>query len=377
MFSLALREVGRAKLRFGLLAAAVGLLIFLILFQQALLNGLVKDFIGAVENQDSPVLVFNEQARSNVEGSFLLPDQVAAIGGVDGVADFAPIGENTFTVATTTSSDTQDAVLFGYTLGGLGAPTRLSGGRLPVAPFEVVATSADAALGFDIGQEVRVLGEAEDVVVTVVGSLEQSRWSVAPTMFGSYETFEAAARVVNPRAPFVLPALVAVRPAAGVDIDMLTDRIDASVGGVEALTNAEAVAQNPGVQGVSQSFNIILGLAFVVVTIVVGFFFLILTVQKARSLTLLRAIGAPSGWLVRNLMAQIAMVMAAGALIGLILSALVIYVAPTGDLTISLNPVTVITTVVALSTLAYLGGIASIRRVLRIDPIEAVAGTGR
>jgi len=59
-----------------------------------------------------------------------------------------------------------------------------------------------------------------------------------------------------------------------------------------------------------------------------------------------------------------------------ILSALVIYVAPTGDLTISLNPVTVISTILGLSILAYLGGIASIRRVLRIDPIEAVAGTG-
>ena len=376
MFSLALREVGRAKLRFGLLCAAVGLLVFLILFQQALLNGLVKDFIGAVENQDSPILVFNEQARSNVEGSFLLPDQVAAIAAVDGVADSTPIGENTFTVATAAGAETQDAVLFGYSLGGLGEPTRLDGGRLPAAPFEVVATSADAALGFDIGEQVTVLGETDDVVLTVVGSLDQSRWSVAPTLFGSYETFEAAARVVNPNAPFVLPALVAVRPASGVDADELTDRLDAEVGGIEALTNAEAVAQNPGVQGVSQSFNIILGLAFVVVTIVVGFFFLILTVQKARSLTLLRAIGAPRGWLVRNLMAQIALVMAVGALIGVILSALVIYVAPTGDLTISLNPVTVISTILGLSILAYLGGIASIRRVLRIDPIEAVAGTG-
>lgn len=377
MFSLALREVKRAKLRFGLLCAAVGLLVFLILFQQALLNGLVKDFIGAVENQDSPILVFNEQARSNVEGSFLLPEQVAAIAAVDGVADSTPIGEGTFTVVTSGVSDRQDAVIFGYELGGLGEPTRLDGGRLPAAHLEVVATSADSSLGFDIGDQVRIIGERDDVTLTVVGTVEQSRWSVAPTVFGSYETFETSARAVNPDAPFVLPSLVAVRPASGVGLDILTDRIDASVSGVQALTNNEATTQNPGVQGVSQSFNIILGLAFIVVTIVVGFFFLILTVQKARALTLLRAIGAPRSWLVRNLMAQIAIVMFVGAVIGIVLSALVIYATPPGDLTIALNPATVLITILGLSVLAYLGGIASIRRVLRIDPIEAVAGTGR
>ena len=38
---LALKEIRRAKARFGLLMAAVGLLVFLILFQQTLQNGLL------------------------------------------------------------------------------------------------------------------------------------------------------------------------------------------------------------------------------------------------------------------------------------------------------------------------------------------------
>ena len=54
----ALREIRAAKVRFSLLAGAVGLLIFLVLFQQAILRGLVTSFIGALENQDAPVLVF-------------------------------------------------------------------------------------------------------------------------------------------------------------------------------------------------------------------------------------------------------------------------------------------------------------------------------
>mgnify|MGYP001552343168 CR=1 FL=1 len=72
---LAVREITRAKTRFALLTGAIGLLVFLILFQQGLLGGLVTDFIGAVDNQRSPVLVFNEQARRYVEASFMTPEQ--------------------------------------------------------------------------------------------------------------------------------------------------------------------------------------------------------------------------------------------------------------------------------------------------------------
>ena len=95
---LATREIARAKVRFGLLAGAVGLLVFLILFQQALFGGLVQGFIGAIQNQGSPVLVYGDQARRNIEGSFLRPEQVEAVGGVEGVAEAVAVGQSTYTV---------------------------------------------------------------------------------------------------------------------------------------------------------------------------------------------------------------------------------------------------------------------------------------
>ena len=371
---LALREITRAKLRFGLLSGAVGLLVFLILFQQALLGGLVTAFIGAIDNQDSPILVFNDQARQSVEASFLRPDQVDAVAGVDGVAASAAIGENTYTVEA--GGKLVDGVLFGYPLGGeLGAPTTLSEGRLPERPGEAVASAVDAADGFDIGDTVRIVGEGGPVI-EIVGLARDLQWSVAPTMFVDYSTFEAAQRAVNPEARAVLPSVVAVRPADGVDPGSLTDRIDAQVDGVEALTNDEAVSNSPGVAAVNQSFSIILGLAFLVVTVVVAFFFLILTVQKAKPLTLLRAVGAPSSYLVKNLLAQIVLVMAAGIVIGIGLVLLVRTAAGGLSIAVELKPATVIPTIVGLTVLALLGGLAAVRRVLRIEPIRATVDTG-
>ncbi len=376
---LALTEIIRAKLRFALLSGAVGLLVFLIIFQQGLLGGLITSFVGAVENQDAPVLVFNAQARRNVEGSFLFDDQVDAVAAVDGVADTGRIGENTFTVLVEpdgTESVDEDAVLFGYELGGLGEPLTLSDGRLPAGPGEAVASAADADKGFDLGDTVRIVGEQGPEIV-VVGRGDNLQWSVAPTLFVSYDTYEAAQRAVNPDADVVLTSLVAVSPADGVGLDTLTDRIDAEVDGVEALTRREAADLNPGVQGVSQSFDIILSLTFVVVTLVVAFFFLILTVQKAKPLTLLRAIGAPTAYLVRSLVLQILLVMATGIAIGVGLALLVAAATPTGDVPVELDGATIGQTIVVLFALSLLAGFVSIRRVLRIDPIRATVDSGR
>jgi putative ABC transport system permease protein len=371
---LALREMTRAKARFGLLGASVGLLVFLILFQQGLLGSLVTSFIGAVDNQDSPVLVFNEQARGNVEGSFLRPDQVDAVAAVDGVAATGLIGEGTYTVQA--GGENRDAVLFGYELGGLGEPLTLSEGRLPEAPDEGVASAADVDKGFDIGDTVEIVGEGGPSI-TVVGLGKNLRWSVTPTVFVDYSTFEATQQAVNPDADVVLPTLVAVAPAEGVDTDVLTDRIDAAVPGAEALTRDEAVAGSPGVEAVNQSFGIILGLAFVVVALVVGFFFLILTVQKAKALTLLRAVGSPSGYLVRNLLVQIAAVLALGFGIGIGLVLGASAANPSGDVAVDLQPATTAGTLAGLAAVALIGGLVSIRRVLRIDPLRATLDSGR
>lgn len=118
-----------------------------------LLGGLVTSFIGAVDNQDSPILVFNEQARRNVEGSFLLPDQVEAIGAVDGVAATAAIGEATYTVEA--GGELVDGVLFGYPLDGdgLGAPTNGPMARATEAHWRLVGRGPANPTRVLLGQE--------------------------------------------------------------------------------------------------------------------------------------------------------------------------------------------------------------------------------
>ncbi len=367
---LALKEMQRAKLRFGLLAGAVGLLVFLILFQQALLGGLINQFIGALKNQSADVLVYNDQARKNLEGSIILPDQLAQVAAIDGVADAAPLGEATFTV--TAGGEERDAVLFGYELGRPGEPTSLIKGRLAEQSGEAVASEKDRADGFDIGDVVQV--QPDGVKITVVGIARDINYSVSPVLFVDFPTFEAAKRTRNPEATTILASVIAVKVTPGSSPDKVASAINAQVDGVEALTRQQAVDGSPGVSSVRSSFAIILGLFYLVVPLVTGLFFLIITFQKASALTLLRAIGASSRTLVRSLLIQVVAVMILGSVIAFGLYAAALQSVKNLGVRVEVQPF-LLTTVVVL-VLALITSAIAIRRVLRLDPLSATTGAG-
>ena len=371
---LALAEMRRAKLRFALLTGAVALLVFLIIFQQTLAATLLGFFTGGLETQSAEVLVYNEDARRNVEGSVILPGQLEAVAAIDGVQRAEPFGENTFTVRA--GGELQDAVLFGYTLDGPGEPTRLVEGRLPQTDGEAVASSVDADNGFGIGDVASIVPGGYEV--TIVGLAEESRFAVLPTLFASYATFEEASFAANPDAEAVLASLIAVEPDPGVAPEVVAERITAEVPGVEALDRQTAVDTLPGVSSVRSSFGVVLLLAFIVVVLVTGFFFLILTVQKTQALTLLRAVGASGTYLVKNLALQVVLVTVLGVAIASGLLALAA-AGSSQDFPIEADPALIVSTGLAVLVLALLASLASVRRVSKIDPATAttrVAGGG-
>jgi putative ABC transport system permease protein len=108
---------------------------------------------------------------------------------------------------------------------------------------------------------------------------------------------------------------------------------------------------------------------------VTGFFFVILTVQKAAALTLLRAIGASTGALVSALLAQVVLVVVGGLLvgIGLLVAA---SLASSPSFPFSIDPGEVLRSAAIVFALALVASVAAVRRVLRIDPAAAVSSVG-
>ena len=203
----------RAKLRFGLLSGAVGLLVFLILFQQALLGSLLLSFTGAIENQSGTVLVYSEEARKNLSASVVLPPQQAQIEAVDGVGASAPLGRGHLH---------HRGRRHRHRRLGVRVPARWTGGahpsgggppavhphrgrgqpRGPLLPASASATSSPASTAASRSPS--------------SGLTERSRFSVSPTLWVTFDGYTALRKAANPDATAVVPSALALTPADGV-----------------------------------------------------------------------------------------------------------------------------------------------------------------
>jgi putative ABC transport system permease protein len=366
----ALRELRRAKLRFGLLTGAVGLLVFLILFQQTLLGALVGAITGAVESQSGQVLVLDAEARGQLDASVLAPDAVDEVAAVDGVTEAAAWQLATFSAAVDGGDGLVDVALVGHDPDGPGAPTTITEGRATQAPGEAVAPTGREGEGVVVGATVTLEPDAGEV--EIVGLADDLEYVVQPALFVDRGTFEEAATARSPDAPFVPVNAVAVAVDEDADEDAVaavTGDIESTVEGTRAVTRQEAADGIPGVDAIGQSFAVILLLAFAVVGLVTGIFFLILTVQKTEALTLLRAVGASTRDVVTPLLAQVVLVTVGGVLVGTALLAAAAAAGGTG-LDIEVDPLLAATTGAGILGLGLLAALAAVRRVLAIEPVD-------
>ena len=193
-----------------------------------------------------------------------------------------------------------------------------------------------------------------------------------------------------------VPALfswVAVELADGVDSDTVVAQIDdlgvpassdtttaapasASLAstGFEAVDRSAAADALPGVDQITQSFNILYLLLFIVVTIVTGVFFLILTVQKRDSLVLMRALGASRADVIKPILIEVVLVVLVGSVLGTAVAAGLLEIAK--DSFGTLDPITAALSVVLILLLGIVSSFASVRRVLQVDPVEAARRRG-
>lgn len=368
---LALREMRRAKIRFVLLILAVGLLVFLIFTQQTLQAGLIRSFVGGIRAQNAPALVFSVDGRRNLPGSVITPDVQARIEAVPEVGRAGALAVRTF--SSTVEGRLQAVTLVAYTDEALGSPTELSEGTLPAEAGEVVASTTGGEHQYAVGDAIRIEPGGEQLIV--VGLASDAALFATGTLYAQWETLRMATLSANPDAGDPLPGAITIAPSDGTPVEEMILAVNGAVPEADALTKSAAADNAPGVGQIRQSFQVIFLLYGLVVPFVTGLFFLIVTFQKAESLTLLRAIGAPGSKLVRSLLLQVVIVMAAGILVGTLLY-LPLSSRNVGGISLSFESQAVVGWSVLLLALGLLSALLSARRVLAIDPVLATQGQG-
>ena len=368
MLFLALAEIRRNVGRFCVLVAAITMLVFLILFQQSLKNGLVTSFVGAIRNQSAPILVYSIDGQRVIQSSSITPSLEKAVRSHDAIESIGRIGQGTFTVRA--GQHRFDTTILGFEKRNLGAPTDLVAGRYPNRG-EAVGSESDSSEGFGIGDVVVV--EPGGLQIKIVGIAKEVQLNAGPTLFTPYETYEDAVSAVNPDAGTPLPNVLAIAPADNVSPAVVVDQVNAISPDLDALERDAAADNTPGVSQVQQSFQVILLLYGLVIPCVVGLFFLIITFQKSRALTLLRAIGAPPRRLVASLLIQAVAVTSAGFVLGVALY-WPLSTRRLGGIPLKFEATAVFAWAIVLLVLGVGSSLVAARRVLAIDPIEAATG---
>ncbi len=351
---LALRELRFDRGRFSLIAAVVGLVAVLATLLSGLASGLADSGISGIERLPVSNLAFSPGSGAVFSASQLSP---GALSRWRQVAEYAaPVGVS-FVNGSDSTGARASMALFGADPGSGLFPPAIRGSA--PGPGELLVSTDMAASGIEPGQRITLPGSG--VVLRVSGVADNGTYGHADVAFTPLATWQQIS--AGGRAQF---SAVALRLRPGTDVAAA----DAAAG-TETYTKTGANRGSPGYTAETATTALIRGFLYVIVALVLGAFFVVEAIERARQIALLKALGASTTYVLRSaiLQAGIVLVVAAtaGALLGSGAGRLVGHGIP-----FSLRAGNVIEAAALLITFGMIGALTPVRRIARVDPITAL-----
>jgi len=363
---LALRELRRMPGRFFAVGTALMVIAVLVLVLGAILDGLIRGSTGVLRAQAGPLLVYDDEARQTLLRSRVDADLAEQVADVDGVADVRGLGVTNVTVDPPGETTAEDGLLGLVVVGAEGENRRLT----PPGRGEAIADARILDEGFEVGDVVTLPG---DVQVEIVATVRDATTNLAPSVWVDLDTWREVTVAVRPDAGLgegVVQALNVV-VEDGRDPLEVAAAIDEATGSTQTLDQEAAVAAIPGVSSQQTVFAAIIAATLVVAALVVALFFVLLTLERSGLYAVLKAIGASTGGLLGGLVVQ-AVVVAAGAAVGAALLTFGLLAVLPDAIPVELRAGRVAVALTGLLLMSALGSVFSLRRLVKVDPAEAI-----
>jgi putative ABC transport system permease protein len=309
--SLARRNLLKDKTRMALSVGGVALAVMLILVLNGFLTGLYRQITSYLDRSPGALVVAQEDVVNLLGATSLLPggisSQVEAVRGVD---EAIPILSQF--VILDLHGKKQPTYMVGYDPNQGGGPWELFAGRQPRTKREMVFDRVLADRhGLKLGDTVEVLGKD----FTIVGfSNGTTSWM---TSFFFLRKEAAEDLLLAPGATSYL--LVTTSPGARLDDILL--RLN-KLSGVNALTKSKMAANDLKLfaKVFSAPLKLMVAIAFLVGTMIVGLVIYTITVERQREYGAIKAIGAPNRVLYQVVLTQALAAALIGTLAGVLLA---------------------------------------------------------
>ncbi|WP_336084332.1 ABC transporter permease [Nocardia sp. SSK8] len=341
----ALRDLRAARGRFLLITLVVVLVAVLVSFLSGLTAGLAHQNISAVQGIAGERVVFAETGTDpSFDSSVLTEEQIARWRAADGVR-VDPIGISRTRAEHAGASPVQVALFGGDASAFSNHPA--------TAPGAVVLSAAAAReLSAGAGDTV-VLAGHEFAVAAVAGDEWYSHTPVVWTSLGDWQA-------ASPRS-----GAATVLAVSGSSADLDTEA------GTRTLPARDAVQAIGSYQAENSSLSLMTLLLFAISALVIGAFFTVWTVQRQPDIATLKALGATTGSLALDALAQAAIVLVTGVTAGLGITAVTSLFL--GDaVPFVLSPSTTLIPALALITLGLAGAAVALRFLFTTDPLTAL-----
>ncbi|MCZ7528897.1 MAG: ABC transporter permease [Acidimicrobiia bacterium] len=364
---LAVRELLRRPGRFAVVGGALALLVLLLLFLGALLDGLYLNSSGAIRAQDTDAIVFSDDARESFLRSSIDASTRTEVESVDGVESVGGLGLSLLGVDTPGTDDIENGAVVGYERATDTLPE-------PPGPGQAYADRDLGDVGADVGDTVLV-GPAE-VPLEIVGWVDDSNYLLQYGLWVAPDTWR---NVQNANRPDAVVAddefqVLTVTTAPGADPEAVRTAIDDTTGTTDTFSQSEAVFAIPGLPEQNSTFAAVIGVTLFVVGLVVALFFALLTLERLGLYAVLKAVGATTRAIVFGVIVQSVAVALGAFVVGGLLTFALAQVVPAA-VPVQFEPSRAVFTAGAVVVTSVLGALVSLRRIIRIDPASAL-GSG-
>ena len=357
---LALRDLRRAWRRFTLVGLVVALVALLSTVLTGLADGLVTDGISGLRALPFTHLALSEGSQAVFSRSTLHDEELRRWDSVDGV-EASPLGVSFVNAAGTGGRLNLDLALFGVTSDSFLVERPEARAALAGEPGLVLSSEIEAE-GVEVGDTYDLGGSGARL--PVLGFTYAGSYGHVPIAFVSLDEWREITYGTDARGRF---SAIAIDSERGGDLEALAGP------GIDLKTKTAAYAGSPGYSAETATMTLIRGFLLVISALIVGAFFTVLTVQRTRQIGLLKALGASTGYILRDGIGQIAMVVvaatAAGVLVGAVVTGLL---EGEGSVPIEMAPRSIAGTTALLVVTGIAGSLAALRRISRVEPAIAL-----
>lgn len=351
---LAIRDLWWARGRFALMAGAIALITLLVVMLSGLTEGLGRQSTSAITSLNANQVAMERPASGetlSMSTSRITDSALQKAKKQPGVnaADAIGISSTRITIGSTPAP----ATLFGIEPGADAAPKGLSSNG--------VVLSSDLAddHSVKVGQSIAVNGDK----LRVARIVDDASFSHLPVVWVPHALWQKSGGSGAGEG-----SVLALQTSSGFDAKAFDKAT-----GLVAKSRADSLSAIGSYSAENGSLTMIRGLLIAISALVIGAFFTVWTVQREGDLAVLKAIGARTGYLLRDALGQALLTLLIGGGVGT-LAALGLGLLANGQVPVVIEVSTVLVPFGLMVAVGLLGATAALRRVVTVDPMTALAG---